>query len=74
MKRCAVLLSFGLLACSSTTSYVRSDNTTLGRVVIYRNGIAYFERTAEVKGDALRLSVPSDKIDDFLKSLTVTDL
>jgi hypothetical protein len=74
MKRYAVLLAFGLMACSSTTSYVRSDNTTLGRVVIYRNGIAYFERTAEVKGDALHLTVPSDKIDDFLKSLTVTDL
>jgi hypothetical protein len=62
-----------LLGCASTTSYVHSDATTLGRVVIYRNGVAYFERTAKVKDDVLRLSVPSDKIDDFLKSLTVTD-
>jgi hypothetical protein len=62
-----------LLGCASTTSYVRSDGTTLGRVVVYRNGVAYFERTAQVNDDVLKLSVPADKIDDFLKSLTVTD-
>lgn len=66
----ALLLSFG---CSSTTSYVRSPETTLGRVVVYRNGVAYFERYAEVNGDALNLQVPADKVDDFLKSLTVSD-
>jgi len=53
-------------------SYVHS-NTTLGRVVVYRNGIAYFERFARVEGDTLKVSVPADKLDDFLKSLTVTD-
>jgi hypothetical protein len=51
---------------------VKSD-TTLGRVVVYRNGVAYFERYADVQGDSLRLNVPSDKVDDFLKSLTVVD-
>jgi soluble cytochrome b562 len=35
--------------------------------------VAYFERYAEINGDSLRLSVPGDKIDDFLKSLTVID-
>src|SRR5262245_59631246 len=62
-----------LLGCASGGSYVRSDGTTLGRVVIYRNGVAYFERIAKVDDDVLKLSVPSDKVDDFLKSLTVTD-
>ena len=28
-------------------------NTTLGHVVVYRNGVAYFERHAHVIGDAL---------------------
>jgi hypothetical protein len=51
-----------------------AENTTLGRVVVYRNGVAYFERHAHVTGDALVLSVPADKIDDLLKSLTVTDV
>jgi hypothetical protein len=48
-------------------------DTTLGRVVVYRNGIAYFERTARVDGDTLKLQVPADKVDDFLKSLSVVD-
>ncbi|UQA61927.1 DUF4139 domain-containing protein [Polyangium aurulentum] len=61
-----------LMGCSHGTTFVRSD-TTLGRVVVYRNGVAYFERYAEIDDDKLRLSVPGDKIDDFLKSLTVID-
>jgi len=73
MKKILVPLSLLWLAgCAKTTTHVRSD-TTLGRVVVYRNGVAYFERYAEIDGDSLRLSVPGDKIDDFLKSLTVTD-
>jgi hypothetical protein len=63
-----------LVGCGgATTSYVKSDTTTLGRVVVYRNGVAYFERTARVTDDKLTLSVPADKVDDFLKSLSVTD-
>jgi flagellar biosynthesis chaperone FliJ len=62
-----------LVGCGSgTTSYVKSD-TTLGRVVVYRNGVAYFERTATVENETLKLAVPGDKVDDFLKSLTVVD-
>src|ERR1019366_1370532 len=53
--------------------YVHSDTTTLGRVVVYRNGVAYFERYAKVDDDKLTLAVPPDKIDDFLKSLSVVD-
>ena len=70
-----VLLSMSALAlvgCGGATSYVHTD-TTLGRVVIYRNGVAYFERTAHVDDDKLTLAVPADKVDDFLKSLTVVD-
>src|SRR5690349_17066413 len=68
----APCLLAALTGCSSTSSYVRSD-TTLGRVVVYRNGIAYFERTATIEKDSLELKVPADKVDDFLKSLTVVD-
>ncbi|HEY8079993.1 MAG TPA: DUF4139 domain-containing protein [Labilithrix sp.] len=65
--------ALALVGCGSqTTSYVKSE-TTLGRVVVYRNGVAYFERYADVQGDSLKLTVPQDKVDDFLKSLTVVD-
>ena len=65
--------ALALVGCGSqTTTFVKSD-TTLGRVVVYRNGVAYFERYADVHGDSLKLNVPNDKVDDFLKSLTVVD-
>ncbi|MDB4933096.1 MAG: hypothetical protein JWP87_68, partial [Labilithrix sp.] len=67
------LAALGTVGCgASQSTFVKSD-TTLGRVVVYRNGVAYFERYADVQGDSLRLNVPQDKVDDFLKSLTVVD-
>lgn len=63
-----------LLGCGASSSYVEAKDATLGRVVVYRNGVAYFERNAHVRGDVLKLSVPADKVDDFLKSLTVVDV
>ena len=67
------MLAMASVGCGAqATSFVKSD-TTLGRVVVYRNGVAYFERYADVQGDSLKLAVPQDKVDDFLKSLTVVD-
>ena len=67
------LVALATVGCGTTrTTFVKSE-TTLGRVVVYRNGVAYFERYADVQGDSLRLNVPEDKVDDFLKSLTVVD-
>jgi Carboxypeptidase regulatory-like domain len=45
----------------------------LGRVVVYRNGVAFFERHATVEDGRLTVHVPRDRVDDFLKSLTVVD-
>ena len=54
-------------------SYVKVDNVALGRVVVYRNGVAFYERHATVEGGVLTVSVPRERVDDFLKSLTVID-
>ncbi|HMG57868.1 MAG TPA: OmpA family protein, partial [Kofleriaceae bacterium] len=54
-------------------SFVNVDDVALGRVVIYRNGVAFYERRAVVEGGSLTVSVPRDRVDDFLKSLTVVD-
>ncbi len=54
-------------------SFVKVDDVALGRVVVYRNGVAYYERRATVTGGTLTVSVPRDRVDDFLKSLTVVD-
>lgn len=71
--RHAFVIAVGLctLGCGAQ-QHVRSD-AALGKVIIYRNGVAYFERSAHVEGDKLSLTVPADRIDDFLKSLTVVD-
>ncbi|HEV8548059.1 MAG TPA: DUF4139 domain-containing protein, partial [Polyangiaceae bacterium] len=68
-------LPFGS-GCAATTAAAPPIHTeaALGRVVIYRNGVAYFERRATVKGNSLKLEVPGQRLDDFLKSLTVMDV
>lgn len=66
----AALVGLSLSGCGH--NFVKVD-APLGRVVVYRNGVAYFERRAHVAGNELTLSVPKDKVDDFLKSLTVRD-
>jgi hypothetical protein len=43
------------------------------RVVLYRNGIGYFERTGEIAGDELSIKVRKDQVNDLLKSLTVVE-
>ncbi len=63
-------LAISIASCSSSTPIV---DVPLGKVVVYRNGVAYFERQARVVGKSLALSVPRAKVDDFLKSLTVRD-
>jgi hypothetical protein len=60
--------------CASTRAVAPIETeAALGRVVVYRNGVAYFERHARVSGNQLKLEVPGQRLDDFLKSLTVID-
>lgn len=45
----------------------------LDRVVLYRNGIGYFERRGKLDGNILTIKVRKDQINDMLKSLTIVD-
>lgn len=49
------------------------SEAALGRVIIYRNGVAYFERYLPPTESELTLRVPVERVDDFLKSLNVID-
>jgi hypothetical protein len=74
--RCAAVACFlTLTACvGAQRAYAPTDSALkLSRVVLYRNGVAYFERTGVVNGDSLTLKVRKDHINDLLKSLTVID-
>jgi hypothetical protein len=64
-----------LSACAGRTPYpaVADDSLALNAVVLYRNGVGYFERRGKVDGDLLRLRVRKDQVNDLLKSLTVVD-
>jgi hypothetical protein len=71
-----LFLAVTLGGCASAHKNVAPPVVTeaaLGRVVVYRNGVAYFQRHATVHGNELKLEVPVERLDDFLKSLTVTD-
>src|ERR1041384_8209284 len=67
----ATLLAAALTACHLHPTH--GDGGVLGRVVVYRNGVAFYERHATVEDGMLTVHVPRDRVDDFLKSLTVVD-
>ena len=71
----ALILPLFLACCGEPRSPygVVDASLALDRVVLYRNGIGYFERRGEVDGDVLRIRVRKDQVDDLLKSLTVVD-
>ncbi|NVB80503.1 MAG: hypothetical protein HOV81_19070 [Kofleriaceae bacterium] len=62
-----------LAACAHKPPRISVEGAVLGRVVIYRNGVAFYERTAKVVDGKVAVHVPRDRVDDFLKSLTVVD-
>ncbi len=62
-----------LSGCAASLPRPIQTDAALGRVVVYRNGVAYFERRAVVHGDRFALEVPAERLDDFLKSLSVVD-
>lgn len=45
----------------------------LRRVILYQNGIGYFERQGQLAGGSLRLVFARPELDDVLKTLTVID-
>lgn len=45
----------------------------LTRVVMYQNGLAHFERRGRAETSAIDLRVPSEQVNDVLRSLTIVD-
>jgi len=70
-----LLASLVLLpACAHRSAYGPvDDGLALETVVLYRNGVGYFERRGEVDDDSLTIKVRKDQVNDLLKSLTVVD-
>jgi hypothetical protein len=71
---CLASLVSSLLASSCATSPpVEVDGLALRRVVIYRNGVAYFEREGRVSGNRVSFRVRGDEVGDFLASFAVME-
>ncbi|MEZ4302735.1 MAG: hypothetical protein R3B70_47870 [Polyangiaceae bacterium] len=52
---------------------VQAPALALKRVVIYRNGVAYFERAGKVETDQVTFRVRNEKVGDFLATLAVME-
>ena len=52
---------------------VESQSLPLRRVVLYRNGVAYFERAAEVASPNVEFHVRESELGDFLASLSILE-
>ncbi|MFT3697407.1 MAG: carboxypeptidase regulatory-like domain-containing protein [Kofleriaceae bacterium] len=72
MRRYSLLVAL-LSGCLHHATATSVEGAVLGRVVIYRNGVAFYERSARIENGQLAVHVPRDRVDDFLKSLTVVD-
>ncbi len=51
----------------------RISELPIRRVVLYQNGVGYFEREGKLRGDELTLHCRPSQVNDLLKSLTVID-
>src|SRR3569623_2346749 len=70
MRRLSILVAL-LSGCLHHHTHTSVDGAVLGRVVVYRNGVAYYERRERIEHGRLEVHVPRDRVDDFLKSLPV---
>jgi len=76
LRGIAAAMAAGVLACGGGHRFqypTASSPLRLDRVVLYRNGVGYFERTGSVDGDVLTLKVRKDQVNDLLKSLTIVE-
>jgi len=70
--------SIGLGACLLLTCCARGPNVTseqlpLRRVVVYRNGVAYYERSGRVDTDEVRFRMRQQMVGDFLATLAIVE-
>ena len=69
----ALLIStFALVGCGRQ-AIVEADGLPLQRVVVYRNGVAYFERGGHVEEDQVRFKMKETEVGDFLATLAVME-
>ncbi|WP_437280561.1 OmpA family protein [Sorangium sp. So ce375] len=66
-------LSLTLSACAGPLAKGPSVDLRLRHVVLYQNGLGYFERTGVMPGERLTLRFREREVDDVLKSMVVVE-
>ncbi|HEX9764920.1 MAG TPA: hypothetical protein VGA39_06515, partial [Candidatus Acidoferrales bacterium] len=75
MKKFGLLVGILFLLAPVVASAQSTVPLPVRKVVLYKNGIGYFEHLGEVKGaQEVEITLPSSQLNDVLKSLTVIDL
>jgi len=75
MKRKLVCVFLGLFSLFANSVETSTEKLPVRRVVLYKNGVGYFEHTGRVHGSQdLRIDFTSAQLNDVLKSLTVLDM
>ncbi|MDP9033610.1 MAG: DUF4139 domain-containing protein [Myxococcota bacterium] len=70
------MLAFALCAIVTgcgRQALVTTDALPVRRVVVYRNGVAYFERAGHVQGSEVRFKMKQSEVGDFLATLAVME-
>jgi hypothetical protein len=63
-----------ILLAAAFLAIARSAEIPIRTIVLYKNGVGYFERVGDLKpGEAARLDFKAPEMNDVLKSLTVED-
>jgi hypothetical protein len=69
----ALLFGAGLSLGCARGPDIEATGLGLKRVVIYRNGVGYFEREGHVDADQVSFKVRNEKVGDFLATLAVIE-
>ena len=64
-------LEYGVLFLALWVAACGASDLRLRQVVLYQNGIGYFERSGQSGGGVLRLKLRKHEVDDVMKTLTV---
>ncbi len=66
--------ALGLLSAGCATQPIlKADALPVRHVVVYRNGVAYFERAGHVDGGQVRFKMKQKEVGDFLATLAVME-
>jgi len=61
------------LCCCARGPNVTSDQLPLRRVVVYRNGVAYYERAGHVEAEQVKFRMRQQMVGDFLATLAIVE-